>query len=44
VRERALDLLDAPREIDEILESGAERARTVASSTLRDARARMGLD
>ena len=44
VRERALELLDAPREIDEILESGAERARTVASSTLRDARARMGLD
>src|ERR687885_1701728 len=37
VRERALELLDDPRELDEILESGAERARKVASSTLHDA-------
>jgi tryptophanyl-tRNA synthetase len=44
VRERALELLDDPREIDEILEGGAERARKVASSTLSDAWARMGLD
>ena len=44
IRERALELLDDPREIDEILEDGAERARKVASSTLRDAWAKMGLD
>jgi tryptophanyl-tRNA synthetase len=44
IRERALDLLDDPRELDGILEAGAERARLVASSTLHDAQARMGLD
>jgi tryptophanyl-tRNA synthetase len=44
IRERALELLDDPREIDEILEDGAERTRKVASSTLRDAWAKMGLD
>ena len=44
VRERALELLDDPRELDGILEAGAERARAVASSTLHDAQARMGLD
>ena len=44
IRGRALELLDDPREIDEILEDGAERARKVASSTLRDAWAKMGLD
>jgi tryptophanyl-tRNA synthetase len=44
VRERALELLDDPRELDGILETGAERARSVASSTLHDAQARMGLD
>src|ERR687895_186382 len=44
IRERALGLLDDPREIDEILEDGAERARKVASSTLRDAWVKMGLD
>ena len=44
IRERALGLLDDPREIDEILEDGAERARKIASSTLRDAWAKMGLD
>src|ERR687885_1152229 len=37
IRERSLELLDDPRELDEILESGAERARKVASSTLHDA-------
>ncbi len=41
IRERALELLD---ELDEILESGAERARKIASSTLHDARAKLGLD
>jgi tryptophanyl-tRNA synthetase len=44
IRERALELLDDPRELDEILESGAERARKIASSTLHDARAKLGLD
>jgi tryptophanyl-tRNA synthetase len=44
VRERALELLDDPRELDGILEAGADRAHAVASSTLHDAWARMGLD
>jgi tryptophanyl-tRNA synthetase len=44
VRERALELLDYPRELDAILEAGADRAHAVASSTLHDAWARMGLD
>ncbi|MEW6635266.1 MAG: tryptophan--tRNA ligase [Actinomycetota bacterium] len=44
IRERALDLLDDPRRLDEVLESGAEKARAVASSTLHDAWAKMGLD
>jgi tryptophanyl-tRNA synthetase len=43
IRERTLELLDDPRELDEILEAGAERARDVARSTLRDAWARLGL-
>ena len=44
IRERALELLDDPRELDEILEGGAERARKVAFSTLQSAQAKMGLD
>jgi tryptophanyl-tRNA synthetase len=44
IRERALELLDDPRELDEILEAGAERARKVSSSTLHDAWAKLGLD
>jgi tryptophanyl-tRNA synthetase len=44
IRERALELLDDPKELDGLLESGAERARGVAHSTLRDAWTRMGLD
>jgi tryptophanyl-tRNA synthetase len=44
IRERTLELLDDPRELDEILEAGAERAREVAHSTLRDAWTRLGLD
>ena len=43
IRERALELLDDPRELDELLEAGAEKARKVASSTLHDAWAKMGL-
>src|SRR5215208_805187 len=44
IRERALELLDDPRELDEILDYGAERARKVATSTLHDAWAKLGLD
>ena len=44
IRERALDLLDYPKELDELLESGAEKAREVARPALRDAWTRMGLD
>jgi tryptophanyl-tRNA synthetase len=44
IRERALELLDDTRELDEILEGGAEKARKVASSTLHDAWAKLGLD
>ncbi len=44
IRERALDLLGSPKELDDLLESGAERARKVAHATLRDAWTRMGLD
>ncbi|MDP8972328.1 MAG: tryptophan--tRNA ligase [Actinomycetota bacterium] len=44
IRERTLELLDDPRELDSILEVGAERAHEVASSTLHDAWAKLGLD
>jgi tryptophanyl-tRNA synthetase len=44
IRERTLELLEDPRELDGILEAGAERAREVASSTLHDAWAKLGLD
>src|SRR5215204_4953603 len=44
IRERTLELLDDPRELDEVLEAGAERARDVARSTLHDAWAKLGLD
>ncbi len=44
IRERALELLDDPRELDDLLGAGAERAREVADSTLHDAWAKLGLD
>jgi len=44
IRERALQLLDDPKGLDELLEAGAEKARGVAHSTLHDAWAKMGLD
>jgi tryptophanyl-tRNA synthetase len=44
IRERALDLLDDPRGLDDLLDAGAEKARGVAGSTLHDAWAKMGLD
>jgi tryptophanyl-tRNA synthetase len=43
IREKALAMLDNPRELDEILDAGAERARKVATSTLHDAWAKLGL-
>jgi tryptophanyl-tRNA synthetase len=44
IRKRTLELLDNPNELDALLESGAEKARTVARPILRDAASRMGLD
>ncbi|MDQ3736664.1 MAG: tryptophan--tRNA ligase, partial [Actinomycetota bacterium] len=44
IRARTLELLDNPRELDEVLEAGAERARDVARSTLHDTWAKLGLD
>jgi tryptophanyl-tRNA synthetase len=44
VRERALELLDDPAELDRLLDSGARRAKEAAQPTLESARARMGLD
>jgi tryptophanyl-tRNA synthetase len=44
IRERALELLDDPKELDDLLESGAEKASEVAHATLREAWTRMGLD
>jgi tryptophanyl-tRNA synthetase len=44
VRERALELLDDPAELDRLLESGARRAKEAAQPTLESARTRLGLD
>jgi len=44
IRERALQLLDDPKELDTLLEMGADKAREVAQTTLRDAKSKMGLD
>jgi tryptophanyl-tRNA synthetase len=44
IRERTIELLDDPRELDGILEAGAERAHEVSRSTLHDAWAKLGLD
>jgi tryptophanyl-tRNA synthetase len=44
IRERAQELLDDPKELDGLLDAGAEKAREVASSTLHDAWAKLGLD
>ena len=44
IRARTLELLNNPRELDEVLEAGAERARDVARSTLHDAWTKLGLD
>lgn len=44
IRERALELLGDPGELDGILARGAERAREATAPTLREAFVRMGLD
>ncbi|HZC84441.1 MAG TPA: tryptophan--tRNA ligase [Rubrobacter sp.] len=44
IREKAYALLDNPRELDEILDAGAERACEVARPILHSAWAKMGLD
>ena len=44
IRDRAFELLDDPRELDGLLESGAERAREVARPNLESAWAKLGLD
>ncbi len=44
IRERALELMDDPRELDDLLESGAERAREKAHPILASAWAKLGLD
>ncbi len=43
IRERARDLRGRPKDLDEILHSGAARARAVASNTLREVKEIMGL-
>jgi tryptophanyl-tRNA synthetase len=42
-RERYLDLLARPDELDGILEAGADRVRPRAEATMADVRDRMGL-
>ena len=44
IRERALELLDNPKGLDDLLDAGAEKARGVARSALHAAWAKMGLD
>ena len=44
VRERALELLDSPKELDDLLQEGAEKAREAARPALGDALTKMGLD
>ena len=43
IRERALELLEAPNELDELLDNGAYKAREVARPNLTAAWERMGL-
>jgi tryptophanyl-tRNA synthetase len=44
IREKTLELLDDPRELDELLEAGAEKAREAARPALHSVWAKMGLD
>ena len=43
IRERAAELRERPERVREILESGAERCRTIARETLGEVKERMGL-
>ncbi len=43
VREKALELLDDPTQLDSILENGADKAREAARPILEEVQARMGL-
>ena len=43
-RERAAHFRAHPEEVRRVLDEGAEKARTIASATLREVRSRMGLD
>lgn len=43
IRERAMQLLDDPAELDRILADGAERVRPIASATLARVYDRVGL-
>lgn len=43
IRERRAELLGAPKELQEILASGAERARAIARETIKEVKERMGL-
>jgi tryptophanyl-tRNA synthetase len=42
-RERYLELMARPREVDAILAEGAERVRPIAEATMAEVRAKMGL-
>jgi len=42
IRERAMELKQDPAAVDGVLAQGAERARTIARATLREAKQRMG--
>lgn len=42
IRERAMDLKQDPAAVDGVLARGAERARTIARATLKEAKQRMG--
>jgi tryptophanyl-tRNA synthetase len=42
IRERAMELKQNPAAVDGVLAQGAERARTIARATLREAKLRMG--
>jgi tryptophanyl-tRNA synthetase len=42
-RERYIELMAAPRHLDEILANGAERIRPIAQATMAEVHERMGL-
>jgi tryptophanyl-tRNA synthetase len=42
-RERFLELMAEPRQVDDILAAGAERIRPIAEATMTEVREKMGL-